>query len=112
MSEHTKEPMAWAVMYTDSEYDYRIFADQEQAEAFALDRACEEHDSLAEIVPLHPLAAHVAAVERLREAAEKANETVYLVAAYLHEQGKKFYAEKLRETADTLAAALAAMEGK
>lgn len=123
MSEHTKEPAALraaAERLITQAYDLHggEFLQTASGERFSrtLDahlvaRAFLAYSNALAGIPTDKLAEHVAAVARLREAAKASNETVYLIAAYLHEQGKKFYAEKLRETADDLAAALAAMEG-
>jgi len=47
----------------------------------------------------------------LKEAAREQLSIIYLVAAYLDEYGKKFYAKTLRDAANSLTAALAELEG-
>lgn len=49
------EPMAWAVMHSDGDYDYRLFGHEDEAEYFAADHAVEIGDEPPEIVPLYPL---------------------------------------------------------
>ena len=47
-----KDPMGYAVMYTNSEFDYRIFANHDEATGFAGDCVLEEDDEDPEIIPL------------------------------------------------------------
>jgi len=51
----TPEPLAYAVMHSTSEYDYRIFATHDEASGFAGDCAVEEGDDDPEIIALYPL---------------------------------------------------------
>lgn len=46
------EPMAYAVMFTDSEFDYRVFSNHDEATGFAMDCVVEDGDEYPEIIPL------------------------------------------------------------
>lgn len=50
----TEDPMAYAVFCGkyDSGFDYRIFAEREEAERYANDQAVEEGDEVPEVIPL------------------------------------------------------------
>lgn len=76
------------------------------------DNELPKHDPLADarqsarilIENLANIEDPAATLAEVREAIGESTDCIYLVAAYLHEKGSKFYASKLREAADRLAA--------